>query len=134
MPNLFIPKYSTGESNHYYYVASRTSTRVLAYQNIDWSMHDQKGRAVGFSWGICREIVVLEEGEHNDRTTAIYPVGKPLDRFIATGCQTRNGVRFGSGDITIEGTDLETVRFEMLNRIERSRIAAAKKWEQKLAA
>lgn len=127
MPNEFVPMYARDNQTRYYYADKVEITVVQPHAKTDWPLRDTKGRAVGFGWNIVRQVTTLEEGEHDPRNNRLHKVGEPLDVFIARGCQTRNGERYGSGDITVQGTDIDQVRLEMAKRIERARVMATKK-------
>lgn len=117
------------EGKVWHYVDAIKSEEVEARTVVDFGLVDAKGRKVGMSRAIRREVVTLRTTTPGPADSCrLHAVGAPLSYFVGFAYTLRNGQCFGSGCIRVEGTSPEYVAAELNRRIERSRKLAARKF------
>lgn len=110
----------------YNYVATCNSTVVQACTQVDFGTADTKGRKVGMSRAINHEVRTLR-AEAPAHGGSIWPVGKPLERYVGFAHTLRNGEIFGGSNVRVYGATEAEVAAELDARIERARKVAVKK-------
>lgn len=107
--------------------------------NVSFQVQDNKGRAVGFL--VTRyefDMVEADNTEVDQKTGRIWnrteygadmcTITEPGHRYGISGISSRNGARYGSADMKVEGPNKEIVKIEFSKKLEKVMKTAVRKW------